>query len=178
MKRKTQIARAAVLIGLAIGIFSMWIGPIAVGQETARDPAKDILADGTIKIGPMYMAAPETKVREDVPKGMMKSFTMDRKDSKFFPIDAKLKNNPTRKISVYIPSQYVPGTAAAFAVIQDASYMKSLPIILDNMIHDKRLPVIVPIFVANGGFDSRGSERGLEYDTLSGKYAEFIEAEV
>ena len=30
----------------------------------------------------------------------------------------------------------------------------------------------------NGGGDAQGSERGLEYDTLSGKYAEFIEHEV
>jgi iron(III)-enterobactin esterase len=178
MNLNTQITWAAILLGLAVGIVSMGIGPTAVGQDTARDPAKDILADGDIKIGPMYMAAPETKVREDVPKGMLKSFTMDRKDSKFFPINDKLKNKPTREVSVYIPKQYVPGTPAAFAVIQDASYRKQLPTILDNMIHDKRLPVIVPIFVANGGFDSKGSERGLEYDTLSGKYAEFIEAEV
>jgi iron(III)-enterobactin esterase len=174
MKNKTSIARAAIHFGLAIGIVSVGIAPTASGQ----DPAKDILADGAIKIGPPYVAAPETKVRADVPTGVMKSFTMDRKESKFFPIDDKLKNNPTRKVSVYVPSQYAPGTAAAFAAIQDASYMKQLPTILDNMIHDKRLPVIIPIFVANGGFDSRGSERGLEYDTLSGKYAEFIEAEV
>jgi iron(III)-enterobactin esterase len=178
MKLKTGITGAAILFCLALGTVAMRLGPTALGQETAQDPAKDILADGNVKIGPMYVAAPETKARTDVPKGVMKSFTMDRKDSKFFPIEAKLKNNPTRKVSVYIPNQYVPGTAAAFAVIQDASYMKQLPIILDNMIHEKRLPVIIPIFVANGGFDSKGSERGLEYDTLSGKYAEFIEAEV
>jgi iron(III)-enterobactin esterase len=178
MKIKPAIATGAILMGLAIGSISTRIGPTALGQDTAKDPAKDILADGSIKIGPTYMAAPETQVRKDVPKGTMKSFTMDRKDSKFYPIDAKLKNNATRKVWVYIPNQYVPGTAAAFAVIQDASYMKQLPTILDNMIQDKRLPVIVPIFVANGGFDSKGSQRGLEYDTLSGKYAEFIEAEV
>jgi enterochelin esterase-like enzyme len=178
MKLKSGITAAAILLGLATGIATTQIGPMALGQETAKDPAKDILADGDIKIGPAYMPAVETKVRADVPKGMMKSFAMDRKDSKFFPIDDKLKNKPTRKVSVYIPKQYVPGTSAAFAVIQDASYMNQLPTILDNMIHDKRLPVIIPIFVANGGFDSKGSERGLEYDTLSGKYAEFIEAEV
>jgi enterochelin esterase family protein len=178
MKLTTQMTCPAILFGLVFGFVSMWTGPTALGQETAKDPAKDILADGDIKIGPMYTPAPETKVREDVPKGVLKSFTMDRKDSKFFPIDAKLKNKPTRTVSAYVPNQYVPGTPAAFAVIQDASYMKQLPTILDNMIHDKRLPVIIPIFVANGGFDSKGSERGLEYDTLSGKYAEFIEAEV
>jgi enterochelin esterase-like enzyme len=36
----------------------------------------------------------------------------------------------------------------------------------------------VAIFARSGGGDDRGSERGLEYDTLSGKFAEFIEAEV
>ncbi|HYV39607.1 MAG TPA: alpha/beta hydrolase-fold protein [Gemmataceae bacterium] len=176
MNLKTQITPLAMLLALALGIISLATGSTALGQ--GKDPAKDILADGNVKIGPTYTAAPETKVRNDVPKGKMTSFTMDRKDSKFFPIDPKLKNNPTRKVSVYVPNQYVPGTEAAFAVIQDASYIKVLPTILDNMIHDKRLPVIIPIFVANGGSDSKGSERGLEYDTLSGKYAEFIEAEV
>lgn len=178
MQPTTRINCAAILLGLALGTIALGVDPAALAQEPAKDPTKDILADGNIKIGPMYKAAPETKVREDVPKGKMKSFTMDRKDSKFYPINDKLKNNPTRKISVYIPSQYVPGTPVAFAVIQDQSFMKLLPTILDNMIHDKRLPVIVAIFVANGGFDSKGSERGLEYDTLSGKYAEFIQAEV
>jgi len=178
MKLRTRVTCAAIVVGLSVATAALPLGPTAAGQEGGKDPAKDILADGSIKIGPTYVAAVETKARAEVLKGMMKSFTMDRKDSKYFPINDKLKNNPTRKVSVYVPKQYVPGTAAAFAVIQDASYIKVLPTILDNMIHDKRLPVIIPIFVANGGSDSKGSERGLEYDTLSGKYAEFIEAEV
>jgi enterochelin esterase family protein len=149
-----------------------------ISAQDAQDGAANPLADGDYKIGPTYKAAPELTPRDGVPKGVLKQFTMDRKDSKIFPINDKLKNKPTRQVSVYVPNQYVPGTEAAFCVIQDANHLKILPTILDNMIHDKRLPVIVPIFVANGGFDSKGSERGLEYDTLSGKYAEFIETEV
>jgi enterochelin esterase-like enzyme len=53
-----------------------------------------------------------------------------------------------------------------------------MPTILDNMIADHRLPPIVAVMISSGGSDSFGSERGLEYDTLSGGYAEFIEAEV
>jgi enterochelin esterase-like enzyme len=53
-----------------------------------------------------------------------------------------------------------------------------LPNILDNMIHDKRLPATIAVMIANGGGDGGGSERGLEYDTVSGKYAEFVEAEI
>jgi enterochelin esterase family protein len=53
-----------------------------------------------------------------------------------------------------------------------------LPTILDNMIADKRLPAMVAVMLMHGGGDGPGSQRGLEYDTVSGKYAEFIEAEV
>jgi len=37
---------------------------------------------------------------------------------------------------------------------------------------------MIGIFIGNGGGDGQGSERGLEYDTMSGKYAEFEEQEV
>jgi enterochelin esterase-like enzyme len=53
-----------------------------------------------------------------------------------------------------------------------------LPTILDNLIAAHRVPAMVAVMVASGGGDARGSERGLEYDTVSGRFAEFIEAEV
>src|SRR5205085_7155204 len=46
------------------------------------------------------------------------------------------------------------------------------------MIHEKRLPVMLAVFVNSGGGDGQGSERGLEYDTVSGVYADFVETEV
>jgi enterochelin esterase family protein len=49
---------------------------------------------------------------------------------------------------------------------------------LDNLIHQKRVPVMIAIAIANGGGDAQGSQRGLEYDTMSGKYAEYVETEV
>jgi len=88
----------------------------------------------------------------------------------------------TRTITVYIPSQYVSGTTAPFIVTHDGPRMGnpdlSLPHILDNMIAQHRLPVMLAIMIANGGGDAQGSERGLEYDTMSGKFAEFIQSEV
>src|SRR5690606_39019595 len=49
---------------------------------------------------------------------------------------------------------------------------------LDNLtISDdpaRRLPPFVAIAVQNGGNDAQGSERGLEYDTMSERYARFI----
>ena len=83
-------------------------------------------------------------------------------------------------MTVYIPSQYVPGTPAPLIVSCDAYGARNnqLPNILDNMIADHRLPPIVAVMIANGGGDGGGSERGLEYDTVWGKYAEFVEAEI
>ena len=49
---------------------------------------------------------------------------------------------------------------------------------LDNLIAQKRVPVMAAISISNGGGDAQGSERGLEYDTMSGRYAEFVETEV
>jgi enterochelin esterase-like enzyme len=86
-----------------------------------------------------------------------------------------------RAVRVYVPSQYVDGTPAPFMVVQDG-YVGDITRALDNLIAEtapeKRLPALVAIFVANGGGDSKGSERGLEYDTLSDRYTRFVETEV
>ena len=80
----------------------------------------------------------------------------------------------TRHVAVYVPKQYVPGTAAPFIVGADG-VDRTWPTLFDNMIAAHRLPVMIGIFIGNGGGDAQGSERGLEYDTMSGDYAEFIE---
>jgi len=46
------------------------------------------------------------------------------------------------------------------------------------MIADKRVPVLVAVMLDSGGGTRRGASGGLEYDTVSGKYADFIENEV
>src|SRR4029077_6376435 len=92
-----------------------------------------------------------------------------------------LKGPYTRAAAAYVPSQYVAGTPAPFIVVQDGTsgtYINTLPKVLDNMIHDRRLPVMAVVFLASGGGDGKGSERGLEYDTVSDKYVTFIETEV
>ena len=113
-------------------------------------------------------------------KGKIEHFTMNAADSKFYPNTGLRGATDTRQVTVYIPSQYVPGTPLPVIVSCDAYGARNnqLPNILDNMIAEKRLPVMGAIMIANGGGDGGGSERGLEYDTVSGKYAEFVEAEV
>jgi enterochelin esterase-like enzyme len=136
--------------------------------------------DGNYFIGPEYAPAPEQTPVDGVPKGRVETFTINAADSRFYPDTGLRGATPTRQITVYIPSQYVPGTPAPLIVSCDAYGARNnqLPTILDNMIAAHRLPPIVAVMIANGGGDAQGSERGLEYDTVSGKYAEFVEAEI
>ena len=86
-----------------------------------------------------------------------------------------------RSVAVYIPAQYVAGTPAPFIVVQDGynpKYHYSVPTALDNLIHQKKVPVMLAVLVHHGGGDGPGSQRGLEYDTVSDTYTMFIETEV
>ena len=107
---------------------------------------------------------------------------MDSADSKIYPGIAKDRPGTVpyqRRVAVYVPQQYVPGKPAPFIVVQDGlGYRDTLSKALDTLISQRRLPVMIAIFINSGGGDAQGSERGLEYDTVSGTYAQFIESEV
>ena len=155
-------------------------------------------ADGNFIIGPTHNPAPEMTVQEGVPQGTVYNFTMSSADSKIYPGIAREQgtfgtpdpNDPaklivttshpapyTRRVAVYVPKQYVPGTAAPFIVGADGPD-PLLFTALDNLIAQKRVPVMIAISIGNGSGDAQGSQRGLEYDTMSGRYAEFVETEV
>jgi enterochelin esterase-like enzyme len=155
-------------------------------------------ADGDFIIGPTHPVAPEMSVVEGVPQGTVVEFTMSSADSKLYPGIAREPwtfgkpdpNDPakmvvttshpaayTRKVTVYVPKQYVAGTAAPFIVGMDGPD-RALFTALDNLIAAKKVPAMVAISIGNGSGDAQGSERGLEYDTMSGRYAEWVETEV
>jgi len=135
-----------------------------------------VRADGDLTIGPDYTNAPELTVHEGVPRGVIHALTLNSEDSKIYP---GLNGPYKRGVWVYVPSQYVPGTPVPFIVAQDGKgYTNRLAAVLDNMIHDHRLPVMIAVMINSGGGDGKGSERGLEYDAVSGQYTMFIEQEV
>ena len=144
--------------------------------------AADNFADGDFIIGPNYTNAPELTVKDGVPRGALHVFTMKSQESKIYPGIATNQTGTVpyeRHVAVYVPKQYVAGTPAPFIVVQDGmGYTKRLPAILDNMIHERRVPVMIAVMINSGGGDAQGSQRGLEYDTVSAKYTTFIETEV
>ena len=176
--------------------------PHTVGYVEAKELPDGALpsstANGNFIVGPTHAPAPELSAAEAVPQGSSYEFTMESKDSKLYPgisrdpgtfgtpdpkDPAKLivtTSGPApyrRKVAVYVPKQYVPGTVAPFMVGADGPD----PLLfraLDSLIAQHRVPVVIAISISNGSGDAQGSERGLEYDTMSGRYAEFVETEV
>ncbi|MGO8767125.1 MAG: alpha/beta hydrolase, partial [Limisphaerales bacterium] len=155
-------------------------------------------AEGNFIIGPTHHPAPEMSVQTNVPQGTVYQLIMSSTNRIFYPGIARdpgtfgtpSPTNPAdlivttshpapylRHVTVFVPAQYVPGTPAPFIVDEDGPD-RQLFAALNNLIAEKKVPPMVAISIGNGGGDAQGSERGLEYDTMSGKYAEFVEQEV
>lgn len=155
-------------------------------------------ANGNFILGPHHPAAPATLHHPNLPQGRVCSFTMTSAQSRYYPGIARTPgtfghpdpHNParllvptshpqiwTRHVWVFIPSQYQPNTPAPFIVDQDGPD-PLLFTTVNNLIAEHRIPVMLAVSIQNGGGDAQGSERGLEYDTVSGRYAEFVQNEV
>ncbi|MEJ7608227.1 MAG: alpha/beta hydrolase-fold protein [Bryobacteraceae bacterium] len=127
--------------------------------------------DGNFILGPTHNPAPEMTAKEGVPKGEVFEFTIESKDSKIYPGIARepspdpadpgrqLSSRPapyTRQVAVYVPKQYVPGTEAPFLVGADGPD-RMLFTALDNLIAEKRLPVMIAISIGNGSGDGQAA---------------------
>lgn len=154
----------------------------AVGAELS-DPT----ANGNFVVGPDYAIDPDLTDRGNT-KGKAFEFSMPLAESKIFPgtdetLDARKEVRTERQIYVYIPAAYKDGDKAPLLVTHDGpSRLDLVRNALDNLTisrdPQRRLPAFVVIAVQNGGNDGKGSERGLEYDTMSDRFARFINDEV
>jgi enterochelin esterase family protein len=161
-------------------------------------PPPPVTAENSI-IGPSYADAPEAIANPAVPQGEVHDFILYSEDSKLYPGIVRvhdMQRDPNgnyvappgglsapgryeRPVYVYVPMQLAPGTPAPFMVVQDGhSYVKRMANMLDNMIAAKRLPPMVVVLPDSGGSDAQGSERGLEYDTVSDRYSNWVEQEL
>ena len=176
--------------------------PLALAQDAAPEkfptPPPKVTAQNSI-IGPSYANAPETVANPQVPQGNIFEFVMYSDEGRIYPGIVRIARMTRdkfgnyvvpagglsapgpyeRHVFVYIPRQYKPGTPAPFMVVQDGhSYVKRMVDMMDNMIAARRLPAMVLVFADSGGSDAQGSERGLEYDTLSDRYSNWVEEEL
>jgi enterochelin esterase-like enzyme len=126
-----------------------------------------------------YQLGPDSMEQPEVPRGKLTKHTWK---SKVFP-------GTIRDYWVYVPAQY-QGEPACVMVFQDGgSYANPkgqfrVPVVFDNLIHKKEMPVTIGIFINPGTFppcdpdNKTVSNRSFEYDTLSDQYATFLEKEM
>ena len=110
-----------------------------------------------------------------VPKGEVIKFTF--KNSILFP-------GTVRDCWVYISAQYLPEKPACVYVNQDGIQWKA-PIVFDNLIAKKEMPVTIGVFVMPGRMpvgdsltDQNRFNRSFEYDGLGDRYVRFILEEI
>ncbi len=128
-----------------------------------------------------YVLGPDSQPHDGVPKGEVRNFTLA--DSKAFP-------GTTREWSIYIPKQYDAAKPACAMVFFDGpGYAKAdggfrVPVVFDNLIAKKEMPITVAIFIAPGtipaaepGAKAR-SNRSYEYDSLGDLNTRFLMEEI
>lgn len=143
----------------------------AATQDITKDVPKEI--DG-------YVLGPDSQEQPNVPKGKVTKYEWK---STIFP-------DTVRDYWVYVPAQYDPQKPACVMVFQDGgSYVSEkgsyrVPIVFDNLIHKKEMPVTVAILINPGSFSTATkdqkakSNRSFEYDSMSDQYVRFLDKEI
>ena len=130
----------------------------------------------------LYPLGPDSRPKPGVPKGTVTAHEWT--ESRVYP-------GTSRKYWVYVPAKLDPGVIPKLMVFQDGGGFQNpaggtrVPVVFDNLIHEKRMPPAVAVMVNPGEFanqkDRAGkprSNRSFEYDTLSNQYARFLEEEL
>ena len=134
-----------------------------------------------------YPVHPDSVAQPGVPKGEVMKFTFE--NSKIFP-------GTWREYWVYVPAQYSPDKPACVYVNQDGVQWNA-PVVFDNLIHKKEMPITIGVFVVHGRVrapertarinpndpkDTNAAidrfNRSFEYDGLGDNYARFILDEI
>lgn len=128
-----------------------------------------------------YQLGPDSQRQEGVPKG--KVVTGKWTSEKVFP-------GTVRDYWIYTPAQYDGSKPACLMVFQDGGgYVNEngqfrAPVVFDNLIHRKEMPVTIGIFLSPGTIPAAQpgqkdrSNRSFEYDSLGDQYSKFLIDEV
>jgi enterochelin esterase-like enzyme len=127
-----------------------------------------------------YKLGPDSHEQRGVPRGKVTRHTWT----------SKVFAGTVRDYWVYVPAQYDSKRPACVMVFQDGGWYVDpkrdfrVPVVFDNLIHKKQVPVTIGIFINPGkvppalpGAKARDN-RSFEYDTLSDQYARFLEKEI
>lgn len=124
-----------------------------------------------------YTYSPDSSRQPGVPQGKVTKHTFST--STVYP-------GTTHDYWIYVPAQYNPATPAAVMIFQDgAGFVNEtghsrVPIVFDNLIHKREMPVTIAILISPGILPPRDPSqqarfyRSFEYDAVTGRYARFL----
>jgi enterochelin esterase family protein len=159
------------------------ITSLIAGLAIAQEP-KPASPDDQYKLGP------DSQPQPGVPEGKVTEYEWN--NSKVYP-------GTIRKYWVYVPAQYNAAKPACLMVFQDGGgYAKKdgawrVPVVFDNLIAKKEMPVTVGVFINPGdeplkpgepprkrpdGRPASPKNRSVEYDSLGGTYSRFLLEEI
>jgi enterochelin esterase family protein len=183
MTRRFPRTLPATLVASTLGLFLS--GPLDAQDLSSKKEYAP--GSGDFVVGPEYRIDPDLKDHGN-PKGKQFEFRMPLAKSKIFDgtdttLDSKKEVRKERRVFVYVPAAYKDGTKAPVLVTHDGpSNLDLIRNALDNLTistdPNRKLPAMIVISIENGGNDGKGSQRGLEYDTMSDRLARFVAEEV
>ncbi len=147
----------------------------AIKNQPGRSPTDQANFDASITTSGGYMLGADSLPREGVPRGQLSQY--HHRSENIYP-------GVERDYWIYVPAQYDASKPACLMVFQDAEFYIKLvvnaPIVFDNLIHKKHMPVTIGLFVSPGdkgpGAPIRGGtdNRSFEYDSLGDQYVRFL----
>jgi len=129
---------------------------------------------------PQYTLTADSLTQDKVPHGKLEGP---------FEFHSKIITGTVRRYWIYVPVQYSNKVAASVLVFQDGQRATNpegslrIPVVLDNLIAKKEIPVTIGIFITPGNLSEHYPEnlgtgnpdhRAQEYDALNDTYARFL----
>jgi iron(III)-enterobactin esterase len=167
-------------------------GNFRIGPPYVADPAFTAKADVPKgRVIRFTMNSAESKLFPTAPAGRAGGAGGRGTPPSAAPAEPPQHQTFQRQVAVYVPAGYVAKSPSPFIVVQDERWfipedapaaadgkprtdLPFMPVMLDNLIHEKRIPPIVAVLLSPGP----GGQRTIEYDTVSDRYVNFVETEV
>jgi gluconolactonase len=125
-----------------------------------------------------YTQGPDSQPHPDTPKGTVTRFVLP--PGKFYP-------GVPHNCQIYVPAQYDASKPTAFMIFLDGGGSANVngngvkaPVVFDNLIAKKEIPPMIGIFIDPGILPAvdpaaqRRFERIFEYDTINGRFGQFL----
>ena len=160
---------------IARSLVTFW-SVMAIGQAVAQAPSPAGLREDLRSEKP----GPDSEVHPGVPQGKLIGPT---------PFKSRVLESTIRQYWIYVPAQYDAAKPACVLVFQDGGRAINpkgalrIPVVLDNLIAKKEIPVTIGIFITPGqrgddfpekAITGNANNRSVEYDSLGDAYARFV----